>query len=104
MCTITFLTTAGQFRQAKVGDPLCAVLRAEGAEVIRIDNGHTPTPWGPRPSDNDLTHVNGWTFDPVAGEWLAKVAINTWRVVKGDLDNPPQFTPAHIDELEVETS
>ena len=53
-CTITFLTPAGEFRHAKVGDPLCATLRAEGCVVARIDLGYRPTPWGPELTGTDL--------------------------------------------------
>jgi hypothetical protein len=40
--------------------------------------------------------VNGWTFDPTREVWFARVSENTWREVKGALDNPPSWRPEQI--------
>lgn len=45
-------------------------------------------------SEHPEAKVNGWTFDPVHGEWHAKVGPDRWKVVKGDLSNPPTWRPA----------
>lgn len=54
MCALTFVTQDGQFKQAEIGDPLCTELRTSGAEIIHIDLGHRPTPWGPEPREEGL--------------------------------------------------
>lgn len=61
-----------------------------------------PEPWSARyiylMSENNredamTMRVNGWTFDPSAQQWTAKVGPARWLLVDGDLDNPPSFTP-----------
>jgi hypothetical protein len=34
-----------------------------------------------------------WHFDPVARKWHAKIGMNRWVSVDGDLDDRPRFTP-----------
>jgi len=38
--------------------------------------------------------ANGWAYDPAGQAWTAKTGPATWTSVKGDLDDPPTFTPA----------
>jgi hypothetical protein len=37
--------------------------------------------------------INGWTYDPAEQAWTAKVGPARWLIVRGDLDDPPTWTP-----------
>lgn len=50
-----------------------------------------------QPLDDDPEiRVNGWHYDPAAGEWWARLGSHHWLTVAGDIDNPPTWRPEEI--------